>query len=216
MRNIILIGGGGHCRSVIDVIEQQGTYKIAGIVDIASKIGSEVLGYRVIAKDEELPLLVKEYEDFCITIGHTTNRSLRKELYLVLMGLNANLPVIKSPHAYVAKSALIKAGSVIMHHSIVNSNTHLGVCTIANTGCIIEHDVEIGNHCHIGPGTILNGGCTVEDDCFVGSNSVLLPGITMKKNSIVAAGSVIRENVEQDSMYAGNPGKLKKRRYNIF
>jgi sugar O-acyltransferase (sialic acid O-acetyltransferase NeuD family) len=210
MRNIMLIGGGGHCRSVIDVIEQQGIYKIAGIVDVASKIGSEVLGYKVIAKDEELPLLVREYEDFCLTIGHTTNRSLRKELYLILMGLNANLPVIKSPHAYVAKSALIMEGSVIMHHSVINANARLGVCTIANTGCIIEHDVEIGNHCHIGPGSILNGGCKIEEDCFVGSNSVLLPGITMKKNSIIAAGSVIRNYVEENSLYAGNPGKLKK------
>lgn len=210
MRDIILIGGGGHCRAVIDVIEEQGTYKIAGIVDVSSKIGSSVLGYKVIATDEELPLLAKEYKEFCLTIGHTTIGNLRKELYLILMGLNANLPVIKSPHAYVAKTALIKAGSVIMHHSVVNSNAHLGVCTIANTGCIIEHDVEIGNHCHIGPGSILNGGCMVEDDCFVGSNSVFLPGITMKKNSIVAAGSVIRGQVEENSMYAGNPGKLKK------
>lgn len=210
MRKIILIGGGGHCRSVIDVIEQQGIYEIAGIVDVTSKIGTTVLGYKVIATDKELPLLAKEYKEFCVTIGHTVNRSLRKDIYLLLNGLNVKLPVVKSPHAYVATTASIKTGSVIMHHSIINANARLGESTIANTGCIIEHDVEIGNHCHIVPGSVLNGGCKIEDDCFIGSNSVLLPGTIMQKNSIVAAGSVIRGPVEENSMYAGNPGELKK------
>jgi len=213
MKNtIVLVGGGGHCRSVIDVIEAQGIFQIAGIVDTPDKIGTQVLEYPIFAGDEDLPKLVKEYSNFCITIGHIKSNELRKKLYTRLRKLGANFPVIKSPHAYISKSATIKEGTVIMHKCVINANASLGECCIANTACIVEHDAIVKDHCHIGPGGIINGGCLVEDDCFIASNAVLLPGITVSKNSIVAAGSIIREDVEQNSMYAGNPGKLKKRR----
>ena len=54
MKEIILIGGGGHCKSVIDVIEQESKYKIAGIIDKKELIGKDVLGYKIIGSDDDL------------------------------------------------------------------------------------------------------------------------------------------------------------------
>ena len=48
MKKIILVGGGGHCKSVIDVIEQEGKFKIAGIIDRPNLLGSKILGYKFI------------------------------------------------------------------------------------------------------------------------------------------------------------------------
>jgi sugar O-acyltransferase (sialic acid O-acetyltransferase NeuD family) len=212
MKNtIVLVGGGGHCRSVIDAIEEQGLFQIAGIVDTPDKIGTQVLGYSIFACDDNIPRLVKEYSNFCITIGHIKTNELRKNLYIKLKKLGAKFPVIKSPHAYVSKSAIIKEGTVILHKSVINAKAILGECCIANTACIIEHDVIIKDHCHIGPGAIVNGGCLVEDNCFVASNSVLLPGVSIRQNSLIAAGSVIISDVGENSMYAGNPAILKKK-----
>lgn len=212
MKNtIVLIGGGGHCRSVIDVIEEQKIYEIVGIVDTPDKVGSQVLGYPIFATDDDLPKLAQEHINFCITIGHIKTNKLRKELYLRLKMIGANFPIIKSPYAHISKSASIKEGSVIMHRCVINSNSSLGVCCIANTACVIEHDVIIKDHCHVGPCGTVNGGCIIEDDCFIGSNSVLVPGISINKNSLIAAGSVIISDVGENSMYAGNPGTLKKK-----
>lgn len=66
---IILVGGGGHCKACIDVIEKENKYKIAGIIDIREKLHQKVLGCEIIATDDDLPRLVKEYDYFLITIG---------------------------------------------------------------------------------------------------------------------------------------------------
>lgn len=211
--NIVLIGGGGHCRSVIDIIEEQGMFDIAGIVDKREKIGSSILGYKIFGTDDDLPRITKEFKNFCIAIGHIKSNSKRKEIFLVLKKYGANLPVIKSPHAYISKSARANEGCVIMHHAVINANAVLGVCGILNTGSIIEHDVIVGDHCHIGPSATVNGGCVIENDCFIGSNAAVIPGITVKNNSLIAAGSVIICEVEAHSLYAGNPSRLKKQVY---
>ena len=73
MEKIILVGGGGHCTSCIDVIEQENRFSIEGIIDVPSKIGSTNLGYRIIAVDEQLPEIMKIFRNFHITLGHITS-----------------------------------------------------------------------------------------------------------------------------------------------
>jgi len=48
--SILLIGGGGHCKSCIDVIEQKGRFAIAGIVDKPASVGGRILDYPVIGE----------------------------------------------------------------------------------------------------------------------------------------------------------------------
>ncbi len=69
MKEILLIGGGGHCRALIDVIEQEGKYTIAGIIDCEEKIGQKVLNYEIIGSDEELERLFQTYQYACISVG---------------------------------------------------------------------------------------------------------------------------------------------------
>ena len=69
----------------------------------------------------------------------------------------------------------------------------------------IEHDVHIGDFCHISTGTMVNGEALVEDDCFVGSRSVLYNCISVCKNVVIAAGSIVNKDVVKSGVYAGNP-----------
>ena len=208
---IILVGGGGHCRAVIDIIESGKLFEIAGVIDVPEKVGSSIYGYNIIGTDDDLPALVKEVKTFCVTVGHIKSNALRKSLFANLKALGAHLPVITSPHAYVSNHATIGEGTVVMHSAVINASATIGRNCIINTASIIEHDVIIGDHCHVGPLSAVNGGCLVESNCFVGSNSVVIPGITIKRNSLVAAGSVIISTVEENSLYAGNPARLKKK-----
>src|SRR5690606_2747519 len=95
--SIILVGGGGHCRSVIDVIEQQGKYQIIGIVDLKELIGQQVLGYPVIGCDDQLPELLERCRTAVITVGHLRSNDLRLKLYELLKDIGYALPVIISP-----------------------------------------------------------------------------------------------------------------------
>ena len=84
-KKIVLIGGGGHCKSCIDVIETDAQYHIAGIVDLNEKIGDKILGYEIIASDNELSELLKKYSNFFITIGHIKNPNKRIALFEMLV-----------------------------------------------------------------------------------------------------------------------------------
>lgn len=207
---IILIGGGGHCRSIIDLIEEEGFYEIAGIVDLHENVGALVLGYTIIGTDEDLQNLRKSYKNACICIGHLKSNERRRTLYSNLKHLDFILPIIKSPNCYISKSASIGEGTVVMHHAVINANSKVGIGCIVNTAGIIEHDVQIGDFCHIGPAASLNGGCIVQSDCLVGSNSVTLPGTKISQGTIVAAGSVVISDTQKNSLVAGNPAIRKK------
>ena len=69
MKSLLLVGGGGHCRACIDVIEAEGKYKIVGIVERDGESGSPVLGYEVLGNDDNLPELLKKCPIALITVG---------------------------------------------------------------------------------------------------------------------------------------------------
>ncbi|MBI5219587.1 MAG: acetyltransferase [Bacteroidia bacterium] len=190
--NIILIGGGGHCKSVIDVIESAGLFQIAGIIDIKENIGKKVLNYEIIGTDDDLPTLIKSYQNYHIAVGHIKSNKNRIALYDKVKLLNGNFPVIISFTAYVSKHAEIGAGTIIMHHAIVNAGAKIGCNTIINTKAMVEHDAVIGNHCHISTGAIINGGVEVGDNTFFGSGAVSKQYIKIPENSFIKANSVVK------------------------
>ena len=187
---IILIGGGGHCRSVIDVIELENKYKIAGIVDKKELIGQDVLGYKVIGCDDDLAELFKRYKLAIVTVGQIQSNTLRVKLFTLLKDIGYNLPTIISPLAYISKHATIKEGSVIMHHALVNANAKVGRNCIINTKALIEHDAVVEDNSHISTGAIINGGVVVKESSFVGSNATSKEYIEI--DGFIKAGSVVK------------------------
>jgi len=191
MKNIILIGGGGHCKSVIDVIEQEGRFEIAGIVDKPELLGSNVYGYPIIGNDSDLDSLSKRYQYALITVGQIKSPSLRVKLFDLATKAGFTLPSIISPNAYVSKHSSIGNGVIVMHNAIVNASTFIGDNCIINSKALIEHDCSISKHCHISTNATINGGVTVESRCFVGSGSTTKELITISENSFIKAGSLV-------------------------
>ena len=191
MKNIILIGGGGHCKSVIDVIEQEDKFKIAGIIDNPELLNTEILGYPVIGNDDDLATLAKRYKYALITVGQIKSSLLRVRLFNLATKAGFTLASIISPNAYVSKYASIGNGVVIMHHAIVNASVSIGDNCIINSKALIEHDCLISKHCHISTNATINGGVTVESGCFVGSSATTKELITISENSFIKAGSLI-------------------------
>lgn len=171
MKDILLIGGGGHCKSVIDVIELENKYKIKGIIDKKELIGQNILGYEVIGSDDDLEKLFVKYKYAFITVGQIKSNNIRVKLLKKLISIGYILPVIKSPLAYVSQHSSICDGTIIMHHVLVNANVRIGKNCIINSKALIEHDCVIKDNCHISTGAILNGGVIVEDNTFFGSNA---------------------------------------------
>ncbi len=187
---IILIGGGGHCHSVIDVIEQENRFSIAGIVDLPENVGKRVMGYEVIGCDNDLQDLRKHYQYAAITTGQIQSSQLRQRLYQQLTSIGFKLPIIVSPLAYVANTANLDEGCVIMHHALVNANASVGKCCIINTKALIEHDAVVEDFCHISTAAVVNGGVRVKTGSFFGSNATSKQAIEVK--GFIKAGGLVK------------------------
>ena len=209
MKDLILVGGGGHCKSVIDVAESAG-YNIWGIIDMPEDVGNRIFGYKVIGTDDDIPFYADKAE-FVITVGFIKNPAVRIRIYDKIKEAGGKLATLIASTAYVSKYANVGEGTVVMHHAMVNAGAQLGTNCIINTFCNIEHDAVIGNQCHISTGTMVNGYCKVGDRVFIGSQSVMANGVSIGDDIIVGAGSFIRKCLKERGIYSGNPAILKIR-----
>jgi sugar O-acyltransferase (sialic acid O-acetyltransferase NeuD family) len=193
---IILIGGGGHCRACIDVIEQEGRFAIAGIVDMPEKQQQTVLEYPVIGLDADLVELIKTFPNVLITLGQIKSPIRRMELFDDLVGMGARFPMIKSPLAYVSPRTKIGDGTIVMHHAVVNAGADIGRNCIINTKALVEHDAVVEDHCHVSTGAIVNGGVRIGRSSFFGSGAVSQEYTSVPPNSFIRANSLYRKSDE--------------------
>ncbi len=190
---IILIGGGGHCGACIDVLEQEGRFTIAGIVDVLEKRQLKILGYPVIGSDADLPELTRVYGNVLITLGQIKSPHRRRELFSGLRQMGACFPVIQSPLAYVSSHAYVAEGTIVMHQAVINAGARVGLNCIINTKSLVEHDAVIEDHCHISTGAIVNGGVKIGSGSFLGSGAVVAESAAIPSNSFIKAHSLYRE-----------------------
>jgi sugar O-acyltransferase (sialic acid O-acetyltransferase NeuD family) len=189
-KDVILVGGGGHCKSCIDVIEQQGEYQIVGILDLPEKVGSKILKKLIIGTDEDVAELKRTIKYFLVTIGQIQSPERRILIFGLLEQHKVQFPTIISPYAYVSPYAKLGRGTIVMHNAIINAGAEVGDNCIINSNALIEHDANIGNHCHISTGAIINGGTTVGDATFFGSGAVAIQDARIPANSFIKANSL--------------------------
>lgn len=199
---IVLIGGGGHCRSVIEVIEAEGRFSVAGIIDAPGKQGTQVCGYPVQWRDDDIPKLAQEFGNFLITVGQIKSPETRMRLYSAVKNAGGKLPVIVSPTAVVSSRSQIGEGTVVMHQAVVNVGVKVGVNCILNTKSLLEHDVALGDHCHISTGAIANGGAIIGDCTFIGSGAVLRESVRIGENVVIGCCTTIIRDLPQGEVFA--------------
>jgi sugar O-acyltransferase (sialic acid O-acetyltransferase NeuD family) len=186
---LILVGGGGHCVSCIDVIEQEGKYEIAGVVDLNISSGI-LLGYPTLGGDDSLQILRESYGFALITVGQIKTPNVRIRLYESIKSLGFILPTIVSPRAYVSKHTSIGEGTIIMHDALINSRAIIGKNCIINTKALIEHEAIVEDNCHISTGAIVNGRAMVRQGSFVGSNAATREAVKTSEQDFIKAGSI--------------------------
>lgn len=204
---LILIGGGGHCRSAVDVIAMEGRWRITGILDRKDQIGSEVLGHRIIGDDDLIPRLAAEGHRFLITAGQVRDASLRMRLADLVRAAGGELATVVSPTARIAIGATLGPGCFIGHNAVVNTNARIGGHGIINTAALVEHDSIIGDLCHVATGAIVNGGCRVGDGSLVGSGAIVLQGVSIGQRCIVGAGALVLKDVPDGAIAIGQPAR---------
>lgn len=197
---ICLVGAGGHCKVVIDVLESEKKYSIKKIVDDNPKSDS-LYSYTI----EKLDVSHSLKEKKCIiSIG---DNYIRKK---IASRLNTNYVMTIHSSAVVSKFAKIGEGTQIMATAVVNPEVVIGKHCIINTGAIIEHDCILGDYVHISPNATLGGNVIVGELTQVGIGATIIQSITIGKNVMIGAGAVIVENIPDNAVVVGVPGKVIK------
>ncbi|MBE5959645.1 MAG: acetyltransferase [Lachnospiraceae bacterium] len=207
-RKLLLIGGGGHCRSVIDSALALSIFEQVGIVDTKA---DDCLGVTIVGRDEDIPSLVMSgWTDAFVTVGSIGDTSARRRLYELAAKANLNMPAIIDPSAIVAANAKIESGAYVGKGAIINTNAWVGTGAIINTGAIVEHDCMIGDFSHVSPGATVCGQVTVGNDSHIGAGSVVRQGSVIGHHVLVGAGSIVVSDLPDEVTAYGNPCKVVK------
>ena len=185
---LLLIGCGGHARSLIDVVESSGRWHVLGLVGLPDQVGEDMLGYPVLGSDQDLPSLRQQCNHALLAIGQIGLSTQRKRLAAELERLEFALPVVISGRAHVSRHAQLGSGTSVGHGVIVNAGASVGDYCILNSNALIEHDAVIGHYCHICTGALVNGGTRIGIDSFIGSGAVLREGLNLPPQTVISAG----------------------------
>lgn len=206
MKKIVLIGGGGHCKVIIDIIKSIGKYEIVGITD---KTNNSVLDIPIIGDDSILKKLYDEGVDNAfICIGRLNNPNIRNIIYSKLKNIGFNIPVLIHNKAIVSPFAKIDEGTCVMPGVIINAGAIIGRNCILNSGSIIEHDCNIGENTHISPNSSIAGGVNIGFNTHIGIGSSIIEGKVIGNNVTIGAGAVVIDNIKDNSLAVGVPAKV--------
>ena len=196
-KNIAIIGAGGHCHVIIDIINLN-KFNIIGIYD-DNKTGS-FAGYKILGKIFDLD---PKIENYVIGIG---NDKVRESIYNKFN--NLNWCTLIHPSSIIASNSKIDKGTVICAGSVIQPCVNIGKHCIINTNCNIDHESIINDFSSICPGVTICGQVNINKLCFIGANATIIQNINIEDNCIIGAGSVIIKDVKSNSKIVGNPGRL--------
>lgn len=216
MNNILLIGGGGHCHSVLDALLGSSIYKNIGVVakneeNLRELEDDSIIADYLVGIDSDLQRLFSDgWNAAFVTLGSIGNPIGRKKIYDLLKKNGFYIPKIIDKTAAVSDKSEIGSGVYIGKNSVVNIGSEIGDCAIINSGAIVEHDCVIGSFVHISPGTVICGQTIIGDETHVGAGSVVRQGINIGSNVLIGAGSVVVKDIPDNVKAYGNPCRVVK------
>lgn len=189
MEDILLIGYGGHAKSVADCIERQKKYKIIGYTDMEEHVSK----YRYLGTDKVLKNYFNQgVKNAVVGIGYMGKGNLRIKLYENLKTIGFFLPIIADPSAVISSTAQIGEGAFIGKGAIVNAEAKVGKMTIINTKALVEHECVVGDFVHVAVGAVLCGRVEVGESVFIGANATIIQCMQIPSKVIVPAGEILR------------------------
>jgi sugar O-acyltransferase (sialic acid O-acetyltransferase NeuD family) len=211
--SIVILGTSGHAKVIIDIVEQEGRYNIAGLVDRFCREGERILNYPVLGQDEDLPLLLKRYNirGAIVAIG---DNFLRATVAARVAEACPGLRFVSTihPRASVASDVRIGAGTVVMAGVSVNPSCIIGNHCILNTNASVDHDSSMADFSSIAPGATTGGGCRIGEYSAVGIGAVMVHNITIGAHTIIGAGATVLKDIDPFAVAYGSPAKIIRNR----
>jgi sugar O-acyltransferase (sialic acid O-acetyltransferase NeuD family) len=208
MDKIIVIGSSGHAKVVIDIVESEGRFSIAGLIDSHGDADAKVLGYPVIGREEDLPRLLDEANISGVLIAIGDN-FVRGKVAARLADTHPSLELVSAVHpkSSIGKDVTIGEGTVIMAGAILNASSVVGRGCIVNTGASLDHDSRMGDYASLGPGCATGGNCRIGAYVAIGIGAIVSHGIAIGDHTVIGAGSTVISNIDTLRVAYGTPAR---------
>ncbi|WP_273130286.1 acetyltransferase [Bacillus weihaiensis] len=207
-KKILLIGGGGHCKSVLDALLTTDKYSKIVIIDQKENIGETILSVPIVGCDDDLPRLYQQgFTEAFITVGSIGNPKLRVQLFNLVEKIGFHVPNIIDETAIISKYANLSRGVFVGKNAVINAGSFIHKGAIINTSVIIEHDCLVDEFSHIAPGTVLCGDVKIGNRTHIGANSVIKQQTSIGENTIIGMGSTVLTDIGNNTIAYGNPCK---------
>lgn len=203
MKQLIIIGAGGHGRVLADCAEILGEYSSIVFLDDCYNKSKSSGHWQIIGPIKSFSEYI-ENSDFIVAIG---NNHFRGKIIEQLKANNAKLISLIHPSAVVSSNASIGNGVILCANATVNVGTRIDDGCIINTGATVDHDCRIFSNVHISPGVNIAGGVTINAFSWLGISSTVIECIIIAENTQVGAGAVVTSETESNSLYLGVPAK---------
>ena len=203
---VIIYGGGGLSKMIIEHVRVLGTYQIVGIIDDQLPAGADVIGCKVIGGADKLADLYKEgIRTAFNSVGGIGNFLVRLKVFQTLAKAGFICPVLVHPTAHIDPSAKLEQGVLVLAQSYVSGNAHIGMGSLINNSVVVSHDNFLGFCTNLSPGAILAGDVILDDFVQVGMNASINIGVHVGTRSVIGNGATIKADVPADTrVYAGS------------
>jgi len=213
MDSIFVAGASGHAKVIIDIIEKEGRYSIAGLLDGTKEAGTPFLGYPVLGKEEELERLARKHHIIggIVAIG---DNWIRKQVAARIHALFPACRFVRAVHpaASVGKGVEIGAGSAVMAGAVLGPDTRVGEHCIVNTGATLDHDGILEDFSSLAPGVAAGGNVNIGELTAVAIGAVIVHRIRIGKNCVIGAGSTVLDDIPALSVAYGTPARVVRTR----
>lgn len=208
MANLIIYGAGGHAEVIIDAIEKEGKYKIAGLIDDINPEKRDILGYGVLGGSSVLSdLLNKRFHYIIVAIG---DNKIRKAKIIQMSEMGFRMVSIIHPFSSIGKNVSIGEGTVILAGAIIDPSVSIGKGVIINHKSSIGHNSRIDDFVHVSAGAICGANISIGEGSFVGMGAKIISGITIGENVFIGAGSLVTKQLPDNVTAVGMPARIIK------
>ncbi len=194
--DILIYGGGGHAKSVIDLIRASGQFRIVGIVDDGMDVSSTVMDVPVLGGADQLDALFARGVHLAANaVGGIGAPEKRVAVFERLDQAGFRFPALVHPRAYVEPTARVADGSQVFAFAYVGSDSTVGFGCILNYGSITSHDCHLDDYVNLSPGATLAGGVSMGDCTQVGMRATVNLNLTVGSSVRIGNSATVKCNV---------------------